>query len=106
MSKFWQNLLIEKPRENWERKRLDFYTQLRSCIDEYSAIYAEYLRIVEEASYKASAYFSNTEENLRNLNDFSSELQQKSIQPSFDLLANTRRNLENVIAGIQEIDFS
>jgi hypothetical protein len=106
LSRFWQDLLIEKPRENWECKRADFYIQLRSCINEYSAIYAEYIQIVEETSRKASAYFSNTEENLKKLNDFSSELQQKSIQPSFDLLANTRRNLENVIAGIQEIDFS
>jgi predicted GTPase len=104
--KFWQNLLIENPRKNWEHKRSGFHLKLRSCIDEYSIIYSEYLQIVEEASRKTSSYFSNSEGNLRNLNDFSSELQQKSIQPSFDLLAQTKKNLEDVIEGIQRIDFS
>jgi hypothetical protein len=102
----WNDLLIRNPKKDWENRREDFYTSLRPCLNEFLELYNQYLSMIEDTTEKAASYFLNKENNLQKLNEFSDDLQKRSIAPSFELLKQTEDNLKHVIKGIQEIEFS
>jgi len=104
--RFWRDILTTKPLNMWAENQDAFFEKLKSCMDEYSMIRQEYLEIVDDVTELSSNYFSDIDRNLKNLNEFSDDLQAKSIAPSFDLLESTKNNLETVIQNIQEIDFA
>lgn len=103
---FWKNLLITEPLKAWSIKRESFYKNLITYAEEYSKLRQKYVQIVNDTAEGASKYFSDTEYNLQKLNEFSDNLQQTAIKPSFELLAETKANLDTVIQNIQEIDFA
>jgi oligoendopeptidase F len=88
-------------------KALDvFLTRVNADFIELMIADNQYLSMIEDTTEKATSYFLDKEKNLQKLNEFSDDLQQRSIAPSFELLKQTEDNLKNVIQGIQEIEFS
>ncbi|KAM3094395.1 hypothetical protein ACKFKG_16360 [Phormidesmis sp. 146-35] len=106
IQEFWKNFLIIEPLKMWSVSRESFYKNLILYNRTYSELHHEYLKVVNEAAEIASDYFSEPSKNLQKLNEFSDNLQQTAIQPSFELLAETKINLETVIEKIQKIDFA
>lgn len=103
---FWGKLLTNEPLTIWSTKRKAFYDNLRTYVQEYVELHQEYLQVISEVEESASSYFSDPKSNLQKLIEFSDNLQQTAIKPSFQLLAETKENLETVIRNIQEIDFA
>ncbi|WP_416673790.1 hypothetical protein [Egbenema bharatensis] len=102
---FWNKLLVTDLQKVWFEKRKAFINDLKANIEVYSELKREYLQIVDTATESASSYFSDPNSNLEKLVEFSDGLQKDLIKPSFDLLAETEKNLNTVIQNIQEVNF-
>ncbi|MHC5760303.1 hypothetical protein, partial [Nostoc sp.] len=103
---FWKKLLLTEPLKVWSTNQKAFHGNLKAYAKEYSELCREYSQIIDVATEKTCSYFDDPDSNLQKLLDFSENLQQTAIKPSFDLLAETKVNLDTVIQNIKGIDFT
>ncbi|NJL20086.1 MAG: hypothetical protein HC895_03430 [Leptolyngbyaceae cyanobacterium SM1_3_5] len=106
ISSFWHSILLDKPLKLRAVENEENYQNFRNLVQEYSSLRQEYSSTILRATSSVSKYFSDTEGNLQRLNEFLGQLQETSIKPSFDLLAETQEKLETVIQNTQLIDFT
>ena len=103
---FWKSVLLDKPIQQWEEDNSAFYQELKVLSEEYNDAYQRYIDFVQESSIIARRYFSNPESNLEKLQEISDSLKMTAIEPSFNLLAETKKELETVNNRMQTVTFS
>jgi hypothetical protein len=91
--------------DGWHDRAADHLDSLRAVHFEYEKIRSGYVEVVEEVVSKVSAYFSDATRNLAHLNAAAGRIKKKAIEPSFELLAETRRSLSDVKRRLQAIEF-
>ena len=78
---------------------------LRRYESEYSRLRHEYEGIIEEVFERTSSYFGDASKNLELLNEVAARVKKRAIEPSFELLAETRASLEDVKNQIRSVEF-
>lgn len=106
VERLWQVSLLDEPLKLWfEEEGNKFSECLEELIQEYSMYRNNYLENVKELTAHVSAYLSNPSENLEKLRLVSDSLKDRSVVPSFQLLEQTRNQLEKVRERIENIRF-
>jgi hypothetical protein len=89
--------------ENWNTEANARLESLRACTDELVGILNEYDDVVVKASDDVSAYFNDHSKNLAVLNEVALKIKERAIQPSFELLENTRTSLNSIKTQVQAV---
>jgi len=106
IGRLWQTLLLDEILKLWIEEEGDKFSEdLEELIQKYSVHRNDYLNNVNEVTAHASAYLSNPSENLERLRAISDDLKDRSVNPSFLLLEQTRDQLERVREKIENIKF-
>lgn len=101
--KIYTTITTEKEDAWYEAVRRQ-YQNLQTSVARYQEIRSTYLSILEGVVRDSSRYFENAEKNLHTLKSVATQIKDQAITPSFNLLAETSQELEdlrNEISGIQ-----
>ena len=83
--------LIDCDPDSWNMVATDRLNALRELQSEFTKIIrAECVELTETVTDKVSAYFSDASKNLQLLNDVADQIKAPAIEPSFNLLGDTR----------------
>jgi len=91
--------------DSWNMVGADRLSALRELQSEFTKIRAEYLELIETVTDKTSAYFSDASTNLQLLNDVADKIKATAIEPSFELLGDTRESLSRIRQQVHEVEF-
>lgn len=106
IGRLWQTLLLDEPLKLWVEEEGDRFSEdLEELIQQYSVHRDDYLNHMNELTAHVSAYLSSPSENLEKLRAISDNLKDRSVNPSFLLLEETRNRLEKVREKIEDIKF-
>jgi hypothetical protein len=100
----YQNVIDCDP-ESWNLAGADRLNALRELQSEFTKIRTEYVELVEAMADKVSAYFSDASKNLQLLNDVADKIKATAIEPSFNLLGDTRESLHRIRQQVHEVEF-
>jgi predicted GTPase len=92
--------------EAWRPQATEYFRQLKGLQIEYGAVRSSYVAVIDNISRHCAGYFSDASRNLNILNSVAGRIKERAIEPSFQLLAETRRQLENVKKDIEAVDFT
>jgi hypothetical protein len=91
--------------DSWNMAGADRLNALRELQSEFTKIRAEYIELIEVVADKISAYFSDASKNLQLLNDVADKIKATAIEPSFNLLGDTRESLHRIRQQVHEVEF-
>lgn len=91
--------------DGWNQTAAERLDSLRRFEAEYRRLRGEYESIMEEVFDHTSSYFSDATKNLDRLNQVAARVKKRAIEPSFELLADTRASLEQVKNEIRSVEF-
>jgi hypothetical protein len=97
--------IINVDPDGWNQAAADRIDFLRRYESEYCRLRNEYEGIIEEVFERTSSYFSDASKNLERLNEVAARVKKRAIEPSFELLAETRASLEDVKNQIRSVEF-
>ena len=100
------NRIIDFDPDGWSQIASERLDVLRKHDAEFRRLRGEYERGAEEIFTQTSTYFSDASKNLERLNEVAAKVKGRAIEPSFQLLANTRDSLNDVKKQIQAVEFS
>ena len=102
---YLENNLIHTPLNEWSQSAKSYFEILVDLNNRYYQIREKYVKLIEKLKGEVSQYFDRINDNLEKLRDFSNDLKQNSVDPSFELLASTRDTLKEVKGKIEAIKF-
>lgn len=105
LSKIYTDLTSPQD-DPWQRVAVDQYRSLRTFITRYHEIRSNYLGIIEGVATDCGRYFDDAEQNLQTLKSTAYSIKERAIEPSFNLLAETSKQLREVRDQIAGIRFS
>ncbi|MGY3488539.1 hypothetical protein ACVW1C_006422 [Bradyrhizobium sp. USDA 4011] len=91
--------------DGWNETAIERIDALRRYEIEYKRLRNEYESIADEIFDRTSSYFSDAAKNLDRLNQVAARVKKSAIEPSFQLLADTRASLEEVKNQIRSVEF-
>lgn len=97
--------LIEIDPDGWEQTATERIESLRHSENEYRRLRAEYQVVADDVFEHTSSYFSDAKKNLDRLTEVAARVKERAIEPSFELLAETRASLEQVKNQIRSVEF-
>jgi len=100
------NRVVDLDPDGWNQVASERLDVLRRHDGEFRRLRAEYERSAEDVLTQTSSYFSDASKNLERLNEVAARVKARAIEPSFQLLANTRDSLNEVKKQIHEVEFS
>jgi hypothetical protein len=100
------NRVVEVDPDGWNQVASERLDVLRKHDGEFRRLRAEYERSAEDVLVQTSSYFSDASRNLERLNEVAARVKARAIEPSFQLLANTRDSLNEVKKQIHAVEFS
>ena len=97
--------LIDIDPDGWEQTASERIDALRQAESEYRRLRTEYQTVVDDVFEHTSSYFSDAKKNLDRLTQVAARVKERAIEPSFELLAETRTSLEQVKNQIRSVEF-
>ncbi|MGZ3554149.1 MAG: hypothetical protein ACXWMT_11745 [Candidatus Binataceae bacterium] len=97
--------VIQIDPDGWNQIAAERIDALRRHETEYRRLRNEYEAMMEEVFERTSSYFSDASRNLERLNEVAARVKKHAIEPSFELLAETRASLEDVKNQIRSVEF-
>ncbi|MBB4367890.1 hypothetical protein GGD63_000659 [Bradyrhizobium sp. cir1] len=97
--------LIEIDPDGWEQIATERIDALRHSENDYRRLRAEYEVVMDDVFDHTSSYFSDATKNLDRLTRVAARVKERAIEPSFELLAETRASLEQVKNQIRSVEF-
>jgi hypothetical protein len=91
--------------DGWNHIAAERIDALRRYEAEYRRLRIEFERTIGEVSESTSSYFSDVSKNLELLNQVAARVKARAIEPSFQLLAETRASLDDVKTQIRAVEF-
>lgn len=100
------NRIVDVDPDGWNQVASERLDVLRKYESEFHRLRAEYERSAVGVLVQTSSYFSDASKNLERLNEVAARVKARAIEPSFQLLANTRDSLNEVKKQIHAVEFS
>jgi hypothetical protein len=100
------NRIVDIDPDGWNQVTSERLDVLRKYDGEFRHLRAEYEHSAEDVLLQTSSYFSDASKNLERLNEVAARVKARAIEPSFQLLANTRDSLNEVKKQIRAVEFS
>lgn len=96
---------LDLPSPAWDSRAKETLESIRELSVEYGKLRASYVSIVEKVREDASQYFADSSRNLSILTGIAARIKEKAIEPSFDLLEATRKELLSIKTEVEAIEF-
>jgi predicted GTPase len=90
---------------DWRARAKDTLDSIRSYFAGYADLRATYVDIVEQVRQEALQYFVDSSRNLSVLNQIAGRIKASAIEPSFELLETTRKELLSIKTEVEAITF-
>jgi hypothetical protein len=90
----------------WHAKAMEYLRTIRHLYGQLDAIRSGYLTSIEEIHRQCAQYFTDASKNLDVLNTVAGKIKERAIEPSFELLDQTQRQLEYVKKEIDAVEFA
>jgi len=100
------NRIVSFDPDGWNQIASERLDTLRKYDADFRRLRNEYERDAEQVFAQTSSYFSDASKNLERLNGVAARVKARAIEPSFQLLANTRDSLNEVKKQIHGVEFS
>lgn len=97
--------VVESDPDEWQKAAADRLNMLREIDINFRRVRAAYADVIEKLVDGVSFYFSDATRNLQLLNGVANSIKARAIEPSFNLLEQTRHSLHNVKQEMQNIEF-
>ncbi len=104
LSRMYEAILVNCSVE-WKQDSTKTLQTLAALQANYLLLRAEYLDLAEDICRQCGGYFSDSARNLEILNTVANRIKEKAIEPSFDLLEETRNQLELVKTQVESVRF-
>ncbi|HLZ02898.1 MAG TPA: hypothetical protein VKR55_12185 [Bradyrhizobium sp.] len=105
LSEACANIVSVDP-DGWDQIAAERLDALRRHETEYRRLRNEYEQMMEVVFERTSSYFSDASKNLERLNEVAARVKKAAIEPSFELLAQTKASLEDVKHQIHSVEFN
>lgn len=96
---------LDQPSAAWKERARETLESLRKFSARYTELRTSIIQLAEQVRSEAAQYFADSARNLAVLNQVAEKIRVKAIQPSFDLLAETRTELQTVRSDVDTIAF-
>jgi predicted GTPase len=104
LSKIYERTL-DLPSTAWKERAKETLESIRKFSSRYVDLRTSILQVTEQVRSEAAQYFADSARNLTVLNQVAAKIRVKAIQPSFDLLAETREELQTVRSDVDAVVF-
>jgi hypothetical protein len=90
----------------WHVRATEYLRAIRELHGQLDTLRGGYLASIEEIHRQCAQYFTDASRNLDVLNTVAGKIKARAIEPSFELLDQTQRQLEYVKKEIEAVEFA
>jgi hypothetical protein len=98
--------VLQVPTDPWHSRATEYLREIREHYNQLAGLRSTYLSSIDEIHRQSARYFTDASKNLDVLNTVAGKIKERAIEPSFQLLGETQRQLEYVKKEIETVDFS
>lgn len=106
LTREWSHRVSTLDKCDFMIQKQEEYENLKKNYQRFSKICQKYTSSLNDFSSKYCAYFSDSDNNLKVLNEIADEIKQSAITPSFDMLTSIEKVLDALKQEVENIKYS